>query len=503
MTQCGKEGAASGNRGQLGSRQAAHRMSTPAKTALPLCIAIAAFATGAWWTRSTGGQKAAPGVRRILYYHDPMHPAYKSDKPGIAPDCGMQLEPVYADGGPAAPASPAGPAGTVQVSPQKQQLIGVQIGQVQKAAGTHSIRTLGRVAADETRLYRVNAAVDGWIRDISSVSTGSLVKKDQVLASFYAPEFLGPQQGYLYALDALDRFSKESAEQIALTKANIQGAVDSLRNLGMGDVQIKEMERTRRLTQNVSIMAPASGFVVSRNVSLGQRFDKGTEFYRIADLSRVWVLMDIFEDEAEYYRPGTVVRLTLPYQRKVLNGQISDILPQFDPATRTLKLRVEVDNPGYVLRPDMFVDVEFPVTLPPTLTVPVDAVLDSGRSKRVFVDRGNGFFEPRQVETGRRFDGQVEIIKGLMTGERIVTSGLFLIDSESRIKAAAAGMFGNPLKDPVCGMDVDENRAKAAGNKSDYRGKTYYFCSGGCKKQFQANPERFAGMPHPRRPAKP
>ena len=147
-------------------------------------------------------------------------------------------------------------------------------------------------------------------------------------------------------------------------------------------------------------MAPATGFIIARNVSPGQRFDKGAEWYRIADLSRVWVLADLFRNEAEYVRPGMKVRVTIPETKKTLNAVVSKVLPQFDPNSRTLKVRLELDNPGYALRPDMFVDVEFPVTLPAALTVPADAVLDSGLKKTVFVDRGNGLFEPREVETG-------------------------------------------------------------------------------------------------------
>jgi YHS domain-containing protein len=167
---------------------------------------------------------------------------------------------------------------------------------------------------------------------------------------------------------------------------------------------------------------------------------------------------------------------------------VSTVLPQFDPNSRTLKVRLELDNPGYTLRPDMFVDVEFPVTLPAALTVPADAVLDSGLRKMVFVDRGNGYFEPRKVETGWRFGDRIEITKGLMPGERIVVSGTFLIDSESRMKAAAAGIYGESSNDPVCGMYVDEGKAKASGKTGSYSKKTYYFCSDDCKQKFDKNP---------------
>jgi multidrug efflux pump subunit AcrA (membrane-fusion protein) len=171
------------------------------------------------------------------------------------------------------------------------------------------------------------------------------------------------------------------------------------------------------------------------------------------------------------------------------------VLPQFDPSTRTLKVRIEVENPDYALRPDMFVDVQFPLNLPPALTVPADAVIDSGLRQTVFVDHGDGYFEPRRVETGWRFGDRVQILRGLMTGERVVTAGNFLIDSESRLKAAAAGIRGEPERDLLCGMDVDAARAKAAGRVSTYRGRTFYFCSEVCKKQFDAEPAKYAAGP--------
>jgi RND family efflux transporter MFP subunit len=430
-----------------------------------------------------------------------MHPAYKSDKPGIAPDCGMQLEPVYAEGGSQGEATETDaaltlPPGTVQVSPEKQQTIGVRVGQVERMSGARTIRLLGRVAADETRVYPVKAAIDGWIRETSSKSTGSPVKQDEVLASFYSPDFLSAQTAYIYALGSRDRFQaagNETLEQTDLTKASIQGYVDVLRNLGMPDVQIRELGRTLQLARKIWIISPATGFILARNVSVGQRIEKGSELYRVADLSHVWILAATFENEAQYFRPGVSARIVLPYQNRTVPAKVSDALPQFDPATRTLKVRLEADNPQFLLRPDMFVDVELPVRLPPAIMVPVDAVLDSGLKKTVFVDRGNGYFEPRAVETGWRSDDRVEIIKGLVPGERIVISGNFLIDSESRMKLAAAGLSGTLSKDPVCGMNLAESQAEAAGRMTEYGGKTYFFCSQHCKQQFDKNPGGYVG----------
>jgi RND family efflux transporter MFP subunit len=242
----------------------------------------------------------------------------------------------------------------------------------------------------------------------------------------------------------------------------------------------------------INIYSPVSGFVLTRNISPTQRFDKGTEMYRIADIGHVWVLTDIFEKDCEFVGPGAMAMVR--YQGRGFPARMSDVLPQFDPQTRTLKTRFELDNPGYVLRPDMFVDVEIRVDMPETLTVPADAIIDSGRRKTVFVERGSGTFEPRAVETGWRLGNRVQITSGLGSGERIVVSGNFLIDSESRMRLAPSGAApataeASPEKDPVCGMDVDPKAPDAI--KSEWGGKTYYFCSPKCKKDFEADPHKY------------
>jgi multidrug efflux pump subunit AcrA (membrane-fusion protein)/YHS domain-containing protein len=390
--------------------------------------------------------------------------------------------------------------GTVRSTPERQQAIGVRLGVVEKKPVTHTLRILGRVAADETKIYRINASVDGWIKETFPNSVGSLVKKDEVLATFYSPQFLDAEQGYLYALGTVERLGpgrrlelgrKEAPNPAALDPYVVQRQIDVLRGMGMGDTQIEEVGRTRQITQDIKITAPADGFVIARNVSPEQRFLKGTELYRIADLSRVWILADVFEHEARYFKPGVKAKVHLPHQKRTYHATVSEALPIFDPTTRTLKVRLETDNPEFVLRPDMFVDVELPISLPPAVTVPADAVLDSGLKKTVFVDRGNGFFEPLEVETGWHIGNRVEIVKGLKPGERIVISGNFLIDSESRLELAAAGMVGTLSKDPVCGVDVSINKAEKAGRKSTYQGKTYYFSSNECKEKFEKNPSAF------------
>jgi Cu(I)/Ag(I) efflux system membrane fusion protein len=462
--------------------------------AILIMLVAASFLAGNWYQKKRMIGSSSQEVRKVLYYVDPMNPGLKSDKPGVAP-CGMPLEPVYSDGSPDASGMPPG---TVNVSTEQQQLIGVKVAIVEKASWTHTVRVLGRVAPDESRIYRINSVTDGWVKTVLPVTTGSLVKKDDVLATFFSPDFFPAIKAYLYGLRSLARYEsneKETQGQVEVANANIDGFRVSLRNLGMSEHQIDEMTRTRQGVDNIEIRAPGPGFIIARNISPGLRFERGTELYRIADLRHVWILADVFENESEYFRPGIIARATLPNQNKTFLARVSDVLPQFDAASRTMKMRLEADNPGFLLRPDMFVDVELPVTFPGAITVPVDAVRYSGLKKTVYIDLGKGFFEPREVETGWRFGDRVEVVRGLMPGERVVVSGNFLIDSESRMRAAAAGIYGTMRKDPVCGMDVDEDKAGAAGKASEYGGTKYFFCSESFKQEFDKDPGHFLKRP--------
>ncbi|MEI9475538.1 MAG: efflux RND transporter periplasmic adaptor subunit [Deltaproteobacteria bacterium] len=377
-------------------------------------------------------------------------------------------------------------------------MIGLRTDEVRRAPTSHLLRVPGRVAVDEGRLYRLIAAADGWIRELGQNSAGSFVKKDEILASYYVQNLVAAVQTYVFALQTNAQAQSGDATigyQRGTTVLSLQVALDSLRALGMSDFQVEEIRKTRIAPTEIRLYSPINGFVLARNISPVQRFDKGTELYRIADLSRVWIFADIYGNEGRYVRPGMKVTVSLPDQGKVFQARVSDVLPQFDPATRTMKLRLEADNPDYLMRPDMFVDVELPVNLPPAITVPSDAVLDSGLKKTVFVDQGNGLFEPREVETGWRLGNRVEITKGLVPGEKIAMSGTFLIDSESRMELAAAGMVVTLSKDPVCGVDVSVSKAEKAGRKSKYRDVTYYFSSDECKQQFDKNPERYVRKP--------
>jgi len=402
-----------------------------------LAVALAAgfFLAGTWYNQRatvTGGPRES---RRILYYRDPMHPAYKSEKPGIAPDCGMQLEPVYAASDSPQSRGPQSmsPSGAVRIDVEMQRSIGLRTEEVTRAPRDHTFRVLGRVASDETRVYRVAAAVDGWVRHAGPITTGSIVNKNDVLATFYNRDFLAAQQTYLYALNTMDRFQEnESADQLKLTKAQMRAASENLEFLGMGESQLREIARTREIATDIELRSPVTGQVQARNAFPGLRFDRGSELFRVADLSHLWIVADLFENDARLL--GAVRKATVRYQDFVIPVQLSGSLPQFDTISQALKVRLEADNPDLLLRPDMFVDVEFEVGLPPAIAVPVDAVIDSGLRKTLYVETADGSFVPRQVETGWRLGDTVQIVSGLAPGERIVAAGNFLLDSESRMR---------------------------------------------------------------------
>jgi membrane fusion protein, copper/silver efflux system len=473
-----------------------------------------------------GSPEENPNARRVLYWVDPMHPDYKSDHPGTAPDCGMKLEPVYADDankGPMAASMTQLVPGTVSVDGDMQQLVGIRLATVEKTRSLGSVRVLGRVTPEDTRVYRIDAGTDGYIRETYNDSVGTLVKKDQKLASCYGPEFLSVASGYLAAIAAVPGSTGKDGNRTvsypgALSKtglSSLQGYTDRLRNLGMSEYQINEMAENRQLPSSVDLVSPASGFILSRSITPGQHFDRSMEFYRIADLSRVWIVADVFGTEAQNVRPGTVAHVKLADQGKSFTARVTNILPQVDPNTRTLKLRLEADNPGFVLRPDMFVSIELPVSTAAALTVPVDAVVNSGEEQRVFVERAAGLFEPRKVQTGWHVGDRIEILDGLKEGERIVSSGTFLVDSESRLKAVQAASKAEPqqnavppkaapeagvavsdgkVKDAACGMMIDKAQAIAEGHTVTRDGVTYYFCSDRCKKKFSAQPEQHAAL---------
>jgi Cu(I)/Ag(I) efflux system membrane fusion protein len=370
-----------------------------------------------------------------------MHPAYRSDRPGTAPDCGMGLEPVYADEGGGESGSggdPGLPFGTLTVSPERQQLIGVRFANVERGAGTRAIRTIGRVVPDESRVNRVSVGVEGWISRVEGGgSTGSLTRRGQLLATFASRDILSPQQAYVYALESLDRVKAEPAgeQQLAAAESQLTQALQAIEAIGMTASQVRALARTRTPSLELQVTSPVTGIVLARNVEQGQRYERYAELFRIAALDKVWVLADVSPRDIRFFEPGLRAHVALPEQGRIL-ARVSDVPEQFDPTARTFKVRLEVDNRQARLRPEMLLDVDVDLELPEAVVVPPEAVVDSGQRKIAFVDRGKGRLEPRPVRTGWHSSDRVEILEGLSPGERVAVSGQFLLDSESGLRAA-------------------------------------------------------------------
>jgi multidrug efflux pump subunit AcrA (membrane-fusion protein) len=440
------------------------------------------FGGGIWYTRWRASKPAQKDSRKILYWVDPMHPAYKSDKPGIAPDCGMKLEPVYEGGNvPVAPnakilyyrdpkepsyhsdkpgmnpatgndlepvyegSAESMPPGTINVGIDKQQLIGVKYATVEPSSGAETIRTAGRVAQDETKITRVHSKIEGWIYKMHVDFTGQLVKAGDPLLTIYSPEMLASEQEFLVALRARDQMKKSpSHEAYENSEILVLASRRRMELWDLGPKEIDEIERSGKAQQTVTLLSPASGYVMSRSAFPSQRITPDTELYAISDLSRVWIMADVFEADIAKIHLGQTAVVSQSYGGLSLPAKVTYIQPQVDPATRAVKVRLEVSNANLRLKPDMFVDVEFRIGVGGRMTVPADAVVNTGLRKTVFVDRGNGNLEPRQVQTGERVGDRVEIVTGLRAGERVVASGAFLIDSEAQLKNPAPPAAGSP-----------------------------------------------------------
>ncbi|HEY4579683.1 MAG TPA: efflux RND transporter periplasmic adaptor subunit, partial [Candidatus Acidoferrales bacterium] len=348
------------------------------------------------------------------------------------------LVPVYAEGAP----EEEMPVGTVRISARKLQLIGVQYGEVRAESVVKTVRTVGRLSYDETKIARIHPKIEGWIEQVYVDFTGKLVEKGQPLLSLYSPELVSTQQEFLIAKKAKDYLAHSSIPGIPSNGVSLyEASRERLRLWDITDEQIKELEERGTPTKTLSLYSPIRGFVLSRAAFEKQRVTPETELYAIADLSTIWVLADVYEYELALIRLGQRATMTLAYfSGRTFRGTVTYIYPQLDPATRTLKVRLEFPNPRFELKLDMFANVELQIDYGRQLAVPEEAVLDSGSEQIVFVAHEGGYFEPRQVELGAKVDNRIVVLRGLTAGERIVTSGNFLIDSESRLKSAMGAM---------------------------------------------------------------
>lgn len=331
---------------------------------------------------------------------------------------------------------------TVQISPERQQLIGVKVGTVEIKSLEKVIRTVGRVDYDEKRIVTVSTKVGGWIEELYVDFTGKYVHQGEPLLTLYSPELVATQEEFLLALRAKRDLAKSPFAEVASSGESL--AESARRRLKLWDItddQINALETSGQAKKTLTLYSPFSGFVLEKSAYKGMSIMPGMTLYKLADLAVVWVIADIYEYELPFVHLGqqaSVQLVSLPGE--TFTGKAIYIYPSLNPETRTAKVRFEFPNPHGRLKPEMYANVEIKVRLGQRLVVPEGAVIDTGVRQMVIIDKGSGYFEPREVKVGTKVDNDYEVIKGLKAGERVVTSANFLIDSESKFKEALGGV---------------------------------------------------------------
>jgi len=400
-------------------------------------VSIASFV--AW--RVGEARDPAGRTAKAALYHCPMHPSYTSDKPGECPICNMKLEPVAAEATPH-----AGDVGdvpgltTVQIPEGRTQLIGVRLARAERGTLGQGSELVGFVAPDESRLKRVQLRVAGWVQDVTVNRTGEVVRAGQPMLSLYSPELFQSEQEYLITLGEGPGAGTHGAHDTGARDASRE----RLRLLGVPEDELARLDRERTASSRITLRSPVGGTVLERNVVEGQYVGADTPLFTVADLSHVWVLVDLYEMDLGRVRVGDRARFTADgLSGRTFDARIDFIYPTVSSETRTLKARLALPNPEGVLRPGMYglVDVSTSGGGRP-LVVPAEAVVNTGDVSYVFLAHGEGRFEPRRVWTGRGDGDQIAVLRGLEEGDTVVASASFLIDSESRLKAAIAGLGG-------------------------------------------------------------
>lgn len=385
------------------------------------------------------GEPAAPEAAKKVMYQCPMHPQIMMDHEADCPICGMKLVVMEGQGGKGGEGAGTDTHAAVTIDLERQQLIGLRTEKVAEGSVGGEIRAVGRVAVDETRVRKVNVKVEGFVEKLFVDFTGKPVAKGTPLFSLYSPEFVSAQREFLLALRT----------QKALAGGSLQGSGGDLleaarKRLQLWDVPkeaLDRLEQTGEVQRALTLRSPISGIVTAKNVVEGARITPADIPFEITDLGHVWVQADVYESELARVKVGQPASLSLDaFPGRTFQGRVAFVDPSLDPKTRTAKVRMEMGNPKGDLKPEMFGEVVLKGPAHKGMLVPLDAVLDAGASKVAFVSLGDGKFEPREVVTGITVGEKVEILKGLQAGDEVIVRANFLVDSESRLKAALAHM---------------------------------------------------------------
>lgn len=412
--------------------------------AVVLVIGIIIGGLAAWHLKPVPEAVGTEAGKKVLYYRNPMNPEITSPVP-MKDSMGMDYIPVYEDGAPEAP-------GTVRISPERLQMIGVKSEEAARRRLERTIRTVGRVEPVENRVFVINAKVPGWVERLHVDRTDQMVEKGQKLLDLFSPDLISAQEEYLLAWKGAEEVKASPYPEVrGGALALLEAARQRLDYWDISEDQIELLRRSGKVTRTMTISAPSSGSVTEKMVVEGQRIDAGEPLFKIIDHSAVWVYGEIYEYEMPYVKKGQKATLTPAYSpgegytAKVehIYSHLGSIryAPDAGTEVRTMKVRFELPNQDHRLKLGMYLNVELSIEIAGSaIAVPDSAVIDSGERQLVIIDRRDGTFEPREVKAGGKANGYFQVLQGVSEGEWVVTSANFLIDSESKLKAAVAGM---------------------------------------------------------------
>jgi Cu(I)/Ag(I) efflux system membrane fusion protein len=416
-------------------------------------------------------EKAVKKERKLLYYRNPMglpdtSPTPKKDPMGMDYIAVFEEDEEDGDSGAATP-------NQVRISTEKVQKLGVRTEAAQMRSLDRLVRAAGRVEPDERRVFAISPKFEGYVEKLHVNVTGQPVVKGQALFEVYSPELVSAQREFAIAAQGLDSLKEAGGDVQAGMKQLAESSLLRLKNWDIPESQIKALAKSGKTKRTLTFLSPVSGVVTEKKALQGMRFMPGEELYQISDLSSVWVVADVFEQDIGLIKTGATATVRInAYQDKRFEGKVSYVYPTLNADTRTVPVRIELANPELLLKPAMFAQVEMSVSARGrVVTVPVSAVIDSGTRQIVLVQKGEGRFEPREVRPGARSDAYIEIVEGLKDGEQVVVSANFLIDAESNLKAAVSG-FGYSEKTEKIAQAAKSGGHRAEGTVEEFDAST-------------------------------